>query len=99
MVQNRLQTRVGVIGLGIIGSQVTAHLRTAGFSVALWNRTPKDEPNFLPSPAAVAETSDLIQLFVADQKAVFGVLAADRADLTVARRRERRQQAIRTTIG
>ena len=48
---------VGVIGLGIIGSPVAAHLRAAGFAVSVWNRTPKPEPNFLGSPAEVAEAA------------------------------------------
>jgi len=68
--------RVGILGLGIIGSRIARHLRESGFSVAVWNRTPKDEPNFLASPAEVAKASDIIQLFVADPKAVFEVLDA-----------------------
>ena len=74
--------RVGIIGLGIIGSRIAGHLRTAGFPVAVWNRTPKDEPNFLATPAAVAEASDVIQLFVADPKAVFEVIDAMSSALT-----------------
>ena len=66
----------GVIGLGIIGSRVAAHLRTAGFAVSVWNRTPKTEPNFLGSPAAVASAADVIQLFVADPQAVYEVIEA-----------------------
>ena len=68
--------RVGILGLGIIGSRIARHLREAGFPVAVWNRTPKSEPNFLASPAEVAKASDIIQLFVADPKAVFEVLDA-----------------------
>lgn len=68
--------KVGVLGLGIIGSRVAAHLRTAGFSVPVWNRTPKAEPNFLGSPAEVAEASDILQIFVADPRAVFEMLDA-----------------------
>ena len=69
--------RVGILGLGIIGSRIAGHLRNAGFPVAVWNRTPKPaEPNFLGSPAEVAQASDVIQLFVADPKAVFEVLDA-----------------------
>jgi 3-hydroxyisobutyrate dehydrogenase-like beta-hydroxyacid dehydrogenase len=66
--------RVGVLGLGIIGSRVAGHLRAAGFSVPVWNRTPKAEPNFLGSPAEVAQASDILQIFVADPRAVFEVL-------------------------
>ena len=74
--------RVGIIGLGIIGSRVAGHLREAGFPVAVWNRTPKPEPNFLGSPAEVAEASDIIQLFVADPQAVFAVLDSMGSALT-----------------
>lgn len=68
--------RVGILGLGIIGSRIAGHLRDAGFAVSVWNRTPKPEPNFLGSPAEVAEASDILQLFVADPQAVFQVLDA-----------------------
>jgi len=75
--------RVGVIGLGIIGSRVAGHLREAGFSVSVWNRTPKPaEPHFLGTPAEVAQASDILQLFVADPKAVFAVLDALSGALT-----------------
>ncbi len=73
---------VGVIGLGIIGSQVAAHLRAAGYNVPVWNRTPKTEPNFLGSPAQVARAATVIQLFVADAGAVFEVLEAMGETLT-----------------
>ena len=73
------RTKVGIIGLGIIGSRVAGHLRKAGFPVSVWNRTPKDEPNFLGTPAEVAQASDILQLFVADPKAVFEVLEIGRA--------------------
>jgi 3-hydroxyisobutyrate dehydrogenase-like beta-hydroxyacid dehydrogenase len=67
---------VGIIGLGIIGARAAGNLRRAGFQVSVWNRTPKPEPNFLGSPAEVAEASEVIQLFVADPKAVHDVLDA-----------------------
>ncbi len=65
---------VGLIGLGIIGSRVAASLRRADFSVVLWNRTPRSEPNFLASPAEVAEVADIIQIFVQDGQALLEVL-------------------------
>jgi len=67
---------VGIIGLGIIGSRVAGHLRKAGFQVAAWNRTPKAEPNFLGSPAEVANAAEIVQLFVADAQSVFDVIEA-----------------------
>jgi 3-hydroxyisobutyrate dehydrogenase-like beta-hydroxyacid dehydrogenase len=67
---------VGLIGLGIIGSRVADALRTGGFHVYVWNRTPRAAPNFLPSPRQVAELCDVIQIFVADAQALFDVLDA-----------------------
>lgn len=65
---------IGLIGLGIIGSRVAANLRRADFSVVVWNRTPRSEPNFLASPAEIAESADIIQIFVQDGKALLDVL-------------------------
>lgn len=65
---------IGLIGLGIIGFRVAANLRRAGFSVVVWNRTPRTEPNFLASPAEVAEVADIVQIFVQNGKALLEVL-------------------------
>jgi 3-hydroxyisobutyrate dehydrogenase-like beta-hydroxyacid dehydrogenase len=65
---------VGLIGLGIIGSRVAAGLRAAGFHVFVWNRTAKPAPNFVGSPAELAELCEIIQLFVADAQALFDVI-------------------------
>jgi 3-hydroxyisobutyrate dehydrogenase-like beta-hydroxyacid dehydrogenase len=73
---------VGLIGLGIIGSRVATGLRGAGFHVFVWNRSPKAAPNFLGSPAEVAELCDIIQLFVSDAQAMFDVLDQMSASLT-----------------
>ncbi len=66
----------GVIGLGIIGSRVAANLRKAGNQVWVWNRSPRPEPNFLSSPAEVAESAKIIQIFVSDGPALMDVLTA-----------------------
>ena len=73
---------VGLIGLGIIGSRAAAGLRAAGYQTFVWNRTPQPVPNFLTSPAEVAGTADIIQIFVADAQALFDVLGAMRERLT-----------------
>jgi 3-hydroxyisobutyrate dehydrogenase and related beta-hydroxyacid dehydrogenases len=67
---------VGVIGLGIIGSRVAANLRKAGNQVWVWNRSPRPEPNFLSSPAEVAESAKVIQIFVSDGPALLEVVTA-----------------------
>jgi len=61
---------IGVIGLGIIGRAVSAHLRLKGFQVFVWNRTPRPVPNFVGSPAELAELCDFLQIFVSDDKAL-----------------------------
>ena len=68
------KNNVGIIGLGIIGSRVVNALRTAGFNVYVWNRTPRPQPNFLGSPAEVAGACDTIQIFVADGAALLEVI-------------------------
>jgi 3-hydroxyisobutyrate dehydrogenase-like beta-hydroxyacid dehydrogenase len=74
--------RVGVIGLGIIGSRVAKNLRKKGFDVYVWNRTPKPDPNFLSSPAEVAKAAQIVQIFVSNDAAVLETLAALRPALT-----------------
>jgi 3-hydroxyisobutyrate dehydrogenase-like beta-hydroxyacid dehydrogenase len=64
----------GVIGLGIIGSRVVSALRKSGFQVWLHNRSPRPEPNFLSSPAEVAEATKHIQIFVSDGPALLDVV-------------------------
>ncbi|MHA3771598.1 NAD-binding protein [Verrucomicrobiota bacterium sgz303538] len=73
---------VGLIGLGIIGTRAAAGLRAAGYRVYVWNRTPKPIPNFLGSPAEVAQVCEIIQIFVADARALMEVLEAMRDSLT-----------------
>jgi 3-hydroxyisobutyrate dehydrogenase-like beta-hydroxyacid dehydrogenase len=61
---------IGVIGLGIIGRGVSGNLRKKGFQVFVWNRTPRPVPNFVGSPAELAELCDYIQIFVSDDEAL-----------------------------
>lgn len=68
------RTSVGVIGMGIIGSRVAAVLRREGFPVFVWNRSPRPEPNFLSSAREVAESADIIQIFVRDGEALLEVI-------------------------
>lgn len=70
------KTNVGVIGLGIIGSRAAANLRRAGFQVWVWNRSPRTEPNFLSSPLEVAESAQIIQIFVSDGQALIETVSA-----------------------
>ncbi len=70
----KTKNRVGVIGLGQIGSKIASGLRGGGFSVYVWNRTPRAEPNFLGSAVEVADLCDVIQLFVPDEAALHEVV-------------------------
>ena len=67
------RTKVGVIGLGIIGGRVAANLRGAGHQVYVWSRSPRRAPNFLGSVVEVADLSDVIQVFVSDDAALLEV--------------------------
>jgi 3-hydroxyisobutyrate dehydrogenase-like beta-hydroxyacid dehydrogenase len=75
-------SRVGVIGLGIIGARVAKNLRKAGFDVYVWNRTSKDEPQFVQSPQALAEACHVLQIFVANDTAILETLEKLRPALT-----------------
>jgi len=78
----RTRKNVGVIGLGIIGQRVADNLRQHGFHVFVWNRTPKPVPNFVGSPAEVAELCDFIQIFVSDDDALLQTAQRITRDLT-----------------
>lgn len=66
----RTERNVGVIGLGIIGQRVAECLRRRGFQVFVWNRTPRPFPNFVGSPAEIAQICDFVQIFVSDDEAL-----------------------------
>src|SRR6266853_1650514 len=72
---------IGVIGLGIIGRAVAAHLRRRGSPVFVWNRSPRPVPNFVGSPAELASLCDYIQIFVPDDEALLQTVQQLSADL------------------
>lgn len=78
----RTRKNVGVIGLGIIGQRVADNLRERGFHVFVWNRTPRPVPNFVGSPAEVAELCDFIQIFVSDDEALLQMAQRITRDLS-----------------
>jgi 3-hydroxyisobutyrate dehydrogenase-like beta-hydroxyacid dehydrogenase len=63
-------TNIGVVGLGIIGRGITAHLRRKGFPVYVWNRSPRPIPNFVGSLGELAQLCNYIQIFVSDDNAL-----------------------------
>ncbi len=80
--QNDRVEKVGVIGLGIIGSRIAGILRESGRQVYVWSRTPRPEPNFLSSPKEMAEMADCIQLFVSNGEALVEVVDAMKGSLS-----------------
>ncbi|MEM7696792.1 MAG: NAD(P)-dependent oxidoreductase [Verrucomicrobiota bacterium] len=74
--------KVGVIGLGIIGSRVAARLRENEHQVYVWSRTPRAEPNFVGSPAEMATLVSTIQIFVSNGDALLEVIEAMAPRLT-----------------
>jgi 3-hydroxyisobutyrate dehydrogenase-like beta-hydroxyacid dehydrogenase len=79
---SRTRKNIGVLGLGIIGQRVVDNLRERGFHVFVWNRTPRPVPNFVGSPAEVAELCDFVQIFVSDDDALLQMVQRMTANLT-----------------
>ena len=79
---SRTRKNIGLIGLGIIGQRVVNNLRERGFHVFVWNRTPRPVPNFVGSPAEVAELCDYVQIFVSDDDALLQMVQRMTPNLT-----------------
>src|SRR6476661_1079723 len=77
----RTEKNVGIIGLGIIGQRVADCVRRRGFHAFVWNRTPRPFPNFVGSPAEIAELCDYIQIFVSDDEALLEMIQAMKQSL------------------
>lgn len=76
------EERVGVIGLGIIGSVWAANYEADGLLVASWNRSHKPNvPRAAQDAAAVARASTVVHVVVADPPAVEQVLTAIEPEL------------------
>src|SRR5215813_14414675 len=63
-------TNIGIVGLGIIGRGIAAHLRRKCFPVFVWNRSPRPVPNFVGSLGELAGLCNYIQIFVSDDDAL-----------------------------
>jgi 3-hydroxyisobutyrate dehydrogenase-like beta-hydroxyacid dehydrogenase len=75
------QTKIGFIGLGLMGRPMALNIRKAGFPLTVWNRTPSraDEvvaagAKLASSPAEVAANSDVIISIVSDPPALEEIL-------------------------
>jgi 3-hydroxyisobutyrate dehydrogenase-like beta-hydroxyacid dehydrogenase len=72
-------SRVGFLGMGIMGSGMAANLVRAGFDVSVWNRTVAKAEAIEgamvgSSPRAVAETCDIVLICVSDSADVAAVV-------------------------
>lgn len=68
-------TSIGILGLGIIGSRVAEHLRSAGHPLTLWSHSPRDlMPGFVASPFEVAQSTRVIQVFVRNDEALLSAV-------------------------
>ncbi len=70
-------TKIGIIGLGMLGNAVALHLLDSGFEVTVYNRTKEKTTQakekgakVVTSPKEVAENSELIIIVVKDANAV-----------------------------
>ena len=75
------RTRVGFVGLGLMGAPMAQNLLRAGFPVSVWNRTAeKMEPLAAAgaakaaTPAAAARRADFVVVMVADDQALDSVI-------------------------
>lgn len=67
--------RVGVLGLGLIGSVWARHYEAAGVLAGSWNRGPRPEaPGWRSTPEEVLAASEVVQIVVADPPAVRALL-------------------------
>jgi 3-hydroxyisobutyrate dehydrogenase-like beta-hydroxyacid dehydrogenase len=75
-------TRIGFIGLGIMGSRMAANLQRAGFEVTVWNRTSQTAEDWAAehggsvaqSPATLAAEVDIVFTMVVDGPQVRALL-------------------------
>ncbi len=76
-----MRMRIGFLGLGTMGAPIANHLRKAGYTVTVWNRTAaKAEPLVKKgalqarTPRECAMDQDLVMTCLADEKALESVL-------------------------
>ncbi|GAA5317662.1 MAG: NAD(P)-dependent oxidoreductase [Candidatus Pelagadaptatus aseana] len=77
-------SRIGFIGMGLMGAPMSLRLLKAGFQVSVWNRNP-DKTQPLTHAGAIAcnslqqlaESSDIIMMCVSDTQAVEDVIFGD----------------------
>jgi len=80
--------RIGFVGIGLMGQQMSRRLLAAGFPVTVWNRTKARVADLLAagaawgdSPRALAGTSDVVIVMVTDSAASEAVICGPRGVL------------------
>jgi 3-hydroxyisobutyrate dehydrogenase-like beta-hydroxyacid dehydrogenase len=77
--------RIGFLGLGIMGSRMAANVARAGYALSVWTHTPgkaerwaaEHDATAEPTPAAVAQASDIVVSMVVDGGQVASVLTGE----------------------
>ena len=69
-----MENKAAVLGLGIIGSRAFSRLVDAGWQVACWNRTPQGLSGEAASPEAAIEDAAVISLYLKDAPATREVI-------------------------
>ncbi|MDQ6821025.1 MAG: NAD(P)-dependent oxidoreductase [Actinomycetota bacterium] len=81
-----MSERVAFLGLGIMGSRMAVNLASAGFELTVWNRTASKAAEFCerhegvrlaPTPAAAAESADVVITMVVDGAQVAELLLGE----------------------
>jgi 3-hydroxyisobutyrate dehydrogenase len=82
------RTRIGWIGLGVMGEPMCAHLQRAGYALTVFTRTPEraaarraEGAVWADSPLAVAETSDVVFTMLGFPRDVREVVLGERGVL------------------
>ena len=76
-----MNTKVSILGLGIIGSRCADCLSQKNYTVRTWNRTPKKRTDSVPTAAEAVTDADFIALYLKDGIAVREVFAAIKSTL------------------
>ncbi|HMF74872.1 MAG TPA: NAD(P)-dependent oxidoreductase [Bryobacteraceae bacterium] len=73
-------SRIGFIGLGLMGSRLTQRLHASGWNIQAWNRSPEPAKPLLRDGVAIAES---VPELVADSDVILSSLANDAAVYSV----------------
>ena len=73
---NKRTTRVGLIGLGLMGSRLARRLHTSGWNVQAWNRSPDSAKSLARDGVTISSS---VERLVADSDLVISSLANDAA--------------------